>query len=44
VIPGTSGSRWFWTNTAGTIYTSNADDFAGIKIGNGTPGAGAPLQ
>jgi len=44
VIPGQSGSRWFWTNLAGTIYTSNADDFATIKTGNAAPGVGAPLQ
>lgn len=44
VSPGVSGSRWFWTNTAGTIYTSNADDFLAVHIGNAPPGVGAPLQ
>lgn len=44
VIPGTSGSRWFWTNTAGTIYTSTADDFVAVHIGNTAPGVGTPLQ
>jgi prepilin-type N-terminal cleavage/methylation domain-containing protein len=44
VIPGQTGSRWFWTNTAGTIYFSHADDFIGAQTGNGTPGAGEPLQ
>jgi prepilin-type N-terminal cleavage/methylation domain-containing protein len=44
VMPGQSGARWFWTNSAGTIYTSNADDFATVTIGNASPGVGSPLQ
>ena len=44
VMPGQSGSRWFWTNLAGTIYTSNADDFSAVHIGNAPPGVGTPLQ
>lgn len=44
VMPGQSGTRWFWTNTLNTIYTSHADDFYSVHIGNTAPGAGAPLQ
>ena len=44
IAAGQTGIRWFWTNSAGAIFTSNADDFAAIQIGNGVPGAGAPLQ
>jgi type IV pilus assembly protein PilA len=44
VTPGSTGTRYFWTNTLGTIYTSGADDFASIDVGNAVPGAGAPLQ
>lgn len=39
-----TGSRWFWTNTLGSIYWSAADDFGGETVGNVPPAAGAPLQ
>ena len=39
-----SGSRWFWTNTLGTIYVDTADVFAAEDVGNAAPAAGAPLQ
>lgn len=39
-----SGSRWFWTNTLGTIYFDTADVFAAEDVGNAAPGAGMPLQ
>jgi type IV pilus assembly protein PilA len=41
--PGSTGTRYFYTNTLGTIYTDNA-----APISTGTPvakpGSGAPLQ
>jgi len=39
-----TGRRWFWTNTLGTIYTSDTDVFGGVTQGVGPPGAGAPIQ
>jgi hypothetical protein len=36
--------RWFWTNTAGAIFTSNTDEFATVHIGNAPPGVGAILH
>ncbi len=44
IEPGLTGTRWFWTNSAGAIFTSNADDFAAVHIGNAQPGVGAVLQ
>lgn len=41
---GSTGSRWFWTNTLGTIYYAHANDFAAVHVGNHTPGVGAVLQ
>jgi type IV pilus assembly protein PilA len=42
--PGQTGTRWFWTNSVGAIFTSNADDFAAVHIGNASPGTGALLH
>ena len=39
-----TGSRWFWTNTLGTIYTDTADVFAAEDVGNSAPAVGMPLQ
>ena len=39
-----TGSRWFWTNSTGTIYFSGADDFGGETVGNDAPSVGMPLQ
>ncbi len=39
-----SGSRWFWTNTLGTIYVDTADSFDAEDVGNSAPGVGVPLQ
>ena len=39
-----TGSRWFWTNSLGSIYFSNADDFDAETIGNAPASVGAPLQ
>ena len=44
IVPGQTGMRWFWTNSAGTIFMAGADDFAAVDIGNAPPGVGAPLQ
>lgn len=42
--PGLTGTRWFWTNSLGTIYASTADDFDAADVGNTPPGAGSVLQ
>lgn len=39
-----TGTRWFFTNTTGAIFSARTDAFAAIQIGNSSPGAGAPLQ
>ena len=44
IVPGRTGMRWFWTNAAGAIFSSRADDFATVHIGNAPPGVGGPLQ
>ena len=44
ITPGLTGKRWFWTNSAGAIFTSNTDEFATVHIGNAPPGVGAILH
>lgn len=39
-----TGSRWFWTNTLGTLFQAPSNVFAAIDVGNTGPGAGTPLQ
>jgi prepilin-type N-terminal cleavage/methylation domain-containing protein len=39
-----TGRRWFWTNTLGTIYSSDTDVFGGETQGVGRPAAGTPIQ
>ena len=41
---GVSGSRWFWTNTLGTIFESPTDAFDAEDVGNAPPSVGLPLQ
>ena len=41
---GTTGTRWFWANTLGTIYSDTSNVFGGATAGNVAPGAGTPLQ
>jgi len=41
--PGSTGVRYFWTNTLGTIYVDNTAAI-GDTVGNSKPAAGAPLQ
>lgn len=44
VTPGLSGTRWYWTNSLGTIYVSDTDVFDPEDVGNDVPTVGAPLQ
>ena len=44
LVGGLSGTRWFWTNTLGTIYFSTADDFDAEDVGIAAPSVGNPLQ
>jgi prepilin-type N-terminal cleavage/methylation domain-containing protein len=39
----TTGTRWFWTNSLGTVYQSTSGTFAST-VGNAPPGTGAPIQ
>ena len=39
-----SGSRWFWTNSLGTVFESEADDFDSEDVGNARPSVGRPIQ
>ena len=36
---GLTGTRWFWTNSLGTVFASTADDFDAETIGSTTPSA-----
>jgi type IV pilus assembly protein PilA len=44
ISPGQTGAHWYWTNSLGTVYRSQADDLATFHNGTTTPSAGAPLQ
>ena len=44
ITDGSTGTRFFWTNTLGTIYFSETDDFDAETAGHSTPGVGAALQ
>jgi prepilin-type N-terminal cleavage/methylation domain-containing protein len=44
LVGGLSGTRWFWTNSLGTVYMSYADDFDAEDVGNAAPSVGAALQ
>jgi type IV pilus assembly protein PilA len=39
-----SGSRWFWTNSLGTVFESESDDFDAEDVGNAQPSVGRPIQ
>jgi type IV pilus assembly protein PilA len=43
-VAGVTGTRWFWTNTLGTIYSATSDDFDSEDVGNAAPTAGSPLR
>jgi hypothetical protein len=43
-MAGSTGSRWFFTNTAGAIYVDSSDAFDGETAGNKPPSAGHILQ
>lgn len=44
ITGGQTGTRWFWTNSLGTVYESTADDFDAENVGNAPPGVGVPVQ
>jgi type IV pilus assembly protein PilA len=44
LTPGSTGIRWFWANTLGSVYADNLNTFAAATRGDLGPGAGAPLQ
>ena len=44
VTPGSSGSRYFWTNTLGTIYVDATGTFAAETAVDAAPGMGTVLQ
>lgn len=44
ISAGTTGTRWFWASTLGTVYSATANVFAAATAGNSPPGAGTPLQ
>jgi type IV pilus assembly protein PilA len=44
LVGGLTGTRWFWTNSLGTLYMSQSDDFDAEDVGNAAPGVGAALQ
>jgi len=44
LIGSLTGSRWFWTNSLGTVYVSQTDDFDAEDVGNAPPTVGLPLQ
>ena len=39
-----TGTRWFWTNSLGTVFQSEADDFDAEDVGNARPSVGEPIQ
>jgi type IV pilus assembly protein PilA len=41
--PASTGTRYFWGNTLGTVFQSSAATFVST-VGNAPPGAGTPLQ
>jgi type IV pilus assembly protein PilA len=44
ISAGVTGSRWFFTNTLGSVFVSVADDFDAEDLGNSVPAAGQILQ
>lgn len=44
ISAGQSGTRWFWTNSLGTVYASPSDDFDAVDNGSLAPGVGQPVQ
>ena len=41
---GFTGSRWFWSNSLGTVFSDVNDVFDAEKSGNSKPGVGQPIQ
>jgi prepilin-type N-terminal cleavage/methylation domain-containing protein len=44
VTAGTSGVRYFWTNTLGTIYQDTTASLSGETAIDAAPGSGTPIQ
>lgn len=44
ISPGSSGARYFWTNTLGTVYFDLATSLSGETDGAAQPGTGTVLQ
>lgn len=44
VASGSTGTRWFFTNSVNAIYMATTNAFAGVTIGNTSPGVGSVLQ
>jgi type II secretory pathway pseudopilin PulG len=44
IARGTSGVRFFWTNTLGTIYFDSTSTLSGETLGASTPGGGEAVQ
>ena len=44
VAPGGTGTRWFWSNSTGSIFFDQNDVFDAETVGNRAPGVGKPLQ
>jgi len=42
--PNVTGSRWFWSNSTGTIFEDSNDVFDAEKSGDSRPSVGAPIQ
>ena len=42
--PNVTGSRFFWSNSAGSIFQDTADVFGSETTGNSRPSVGSPLQ
>jgi prepilin-type N-terminal cleavage/methylation domain-containing protein len=44
VAAGATGTRWFWSNSTGSIFFELADVFDGETVGNAAPAVGKTLQ
>ena len=44
LAPGISGSRFFYTNSLGTIYQADTNVFGASTVGNAAPSVGVPIQ
>jgi type IV pilus assembly protein PilA len=44
LVGSSTGSRWFFANSLGSVFASTTDDFDAVTIGNVAPVVGAALQ